>query len=53
MQTDSVELLGYRIHYILRASRTLEQLTHSEAALANAQRFGTFGAVGSGIQNKM
>lgn len=38
------KLLGYRIHYILRASRTLEQLTHSEAALANAQRLAHLGS---------
>jgi len=38
------KLLGYRIHYILRASRTVEQLTHSEAALANAQRLAHLGS---------
>ncbi|MFO1390780.1 MAG: EAL domain-containing protein [Agitococcus sp.] len=38
------KLLGYRIHYILRASRTLEQLTHSETALANAQRLAHLGS---------
>jgi diguanylate cyclase (GGDEF)-like protein len=37
------KLLGYRIHYILRASHTLEKLTHSEAALANAQRLARLG----------
>lgn len=38
------KLLGYRINYILRASRTLEQLTHSEVALANAQRLAHLGS---------
>lgn len=38
------KLLGYRINYILRASRTLEQLTHSEAALTNAQRLAHLGS---------
>jgi len=38
------KLLGYRIRYILRASRTVEQLAHSEAALANAQRLAHLGS---------
>jgi len=38
------KLLGYRIHYVLRANRTLEQLAHSEAALANAQRLAHLGS---------
>ncbi|PTQ91020.1 putative bifunctional diguanylate cyclase/phosphodiesterase [Agitococcus lubricus] len=38
------KLLGYRIRYILRASKTFEQLAHSEAALANAQRLAHLGS---------
>ena len=38
------KLLGYRIRYILRASRTVEQLAHSEAALASAQRLAHLGS---------
>lgn len=38
------KLLGYRIRYILRASRTVEQLAHSESALANAQRLAHLGS---------
>jgi len=38
------KLLGYRIRYILRASRTVDQLAHSEAALANAQRLAHLGS---------
>ena len=38
------KLLSYRIRYILRASRTVEQLAHSETALANAQRLAHLGS---------
>ncbi len=38
------KLLGYRLRYILRAGRTVEQLAHSEAALAGAQRLAHLGS---------
>ena len=37
------DLIGYRLRYLLHASRTLRELIRSESRLANAQRIGRIG----------
>lgn len=40
----NIPLIGYRVQYILRSSRTLEKLKQSEARLVDAQNIANFGS---------